>query len=354
MSILLLGNYRLSFVAVDDVPIRRYSGSAWRGLFGHALKKTLCITRGNDCSRCLLYYSCGYSYLFETPPPPDAEKMRKYRAVPHPFVIIPLQTEDACYKPSEYFSIGIRLFGRANRHLPYVVQSWKIAGSLGFGQGGGHRFQLATVLQEAIPGSGEWNAIYRPDEPLKSIPPAPPEVPAKPDRVHIALRSPLRLNRESRPVAPEDFTFSDLFRPLLRRTSMLSYFHGEQPLEVDFKQLSEQSDTVELVEPKLHWQKWTRHSSRQKTSINMSGIEGEFHLDPGQLDAFWPYLWLGQWLGVGKGTVMGQGRYQINAASLPDMQIPIQGGTIEAKAQVAGNSQAQTLDKAAAAHLQNP
>jgi CRISPR/Cas system endoribonuclease Cas6 (RAMP superfamily) len=35
------------------------------------------------------------------------------------------------------------------------------------------------------------------------------------------------------------------------------------------------------------------------------------------LDAFWPYLWLGQWTHAGKGTSMGMGAYTIQPASLP-------------------------------------
>ncbi len=317
MSVLLLGNYRLSFAAVDDVPIRKFSGSAWRGLFGHSLKKTLCITQSEDCCRCLLYYNCGYSYLFETPPPPDAEKMRKYQAAPHPFVLLPLHNEEMHFKPGEYFSVGIRLFGKANSYLPYVIQAWKNAGASGLGQGI-HRFKLAAVEQETQPGSGQWKPIYQPDNPLIPLLPAPPAFPPIPGTVQIHLSSPLRLQQEGKLVSAEKLTFSSFFRPLLRRISMLSYFHSEQPLEVDFKQLSQQSDAVELISPELTWQKQRRYSSRQNNSISMSGILGEFNLNPEQLEPFWPYLWLGQWTGVGKGTVMGQGKYLINPENLEE------------------------------------
>ncbi len=311
MSILLLGNYRLSFVAVDNVPIRKFSGSAWRGLFGHSLKKTLCITQGEECNRCLLCYSCGYSYLFETPPPPDAEKMRKYQAAPHPFILLPLHHEDMLFKPGEYFSVGLRLFGKANSYLPYIIQTWKNAGTAGLGQGT-HRFQLAAVEQETQPGSEQWKPIYQPDSPLTAFTPAAPEQPPLPDSIRIHLNSPLRLKENGKTVSAEQLTFGNLFRPLLRRISMLSYFHSEQPLEVDFKQLNQQSNSVEIIQPQLYWQKWSRYSSRQKTSLDMSGIQGEFSLKPEQLEPFWPYLWLGQWTGVGKGTVMGQGQYLVN------------------------------------------
>lgn len=347
MEILQLGNYRLSFIAIDDVPIRKFSGSAWRGLFGHSLKKTLCITQGEECNRCLLYHSCGYSYLFETPPPPDTEKMRKYPAVPHPFILQPLHNEEMHFKPGEYFSVGLRLFGKATDYLPYVIQSWKNAGSSGLGQGL-HRFQLAAVEQEKQLGSGKWQPIYQPNRPLTPIPASFPSLPSLPNTLELHLTSPLRVNENGRVVDAENLTFSSFFRTLLRRISMLSYFHSDRPLEVDFKHLNQQSREIELIKPKLHWQKWSRYSSRQKSTIDMSGIQGSFSLENKQLEPFWSYLWLGQWLGVGKGAVMGQGQYLINPASLPDRQKAPLTNNNERVAQVAGNKQPGMLGKTGA------
>jgi CRISPR/Cas system endoribonuclease Cas6 (RAMP superfamily) len=34
------------------------------------------------------------------------------------------------------------------------------------------------------------------------------------------------------------------------------------------------------------------------------------------LEVFWPYLWLGQWTHIGKGTSMGMGAYTIQSDKL--------------------------------------
>lgn len=68
--------FRFNFSTDQPIKLPQYPGSAWRGAFGHALKKTVCIVRNTPCGDCLLKSSCAYSYLFETPPPANTEKMR--------------------------------------------------------------------------------------------------------------------------------------------------------------------------------------------------------------------------------------------------------------------------------------
>lgn len=79
--------YRLYFSTERPIRLPGFAGSAWRGAFGHALKKTVCVVRNTPCNQCLLKNACAYSVVFETPPPANAEKMRKYTAAPHPFVL---------------------------------------------------------------------------------------------------------------------------------------------------------------------------------------------------------------------------------------------------------------------------
>lgn len=89
--------YRLRFKPSRKGRLPGYTGSAWRGVLGHALKKIVCVTHLNSCPPCLLYRSCPYPYIFETPPPVAAQKMCKYTAAPHPFVLEPPQKEKKSY-----------------------------------------------------------------------------------------------------------------------------------------------------------------------------------------------------------------------------------------------------------------
>jgi len=314
-----VARYRLRFTPPESAQLRHgYAGSAWRGGFGHALKRTVCVTRERDCPNCLLYRSCVYPYIFETPPPPDAAKMRRYTAAPHPFVLAPMDPPETAHGQGKAIGLGLTLVGRANRQLPYFVHALARAGREGIGRGR-PPLALKDVSQEVSPGCGEWRTIYTGEGPLQTLPPAAAAVPEPPaGAIQITIRTPLRLKRANKLVRPETFGFSDLFRNLLRRVSMLSYFHTDAPLDAPFAELARASETINLIHRDLTWRDWTRYSSRQGRTMQMGGVVGTVVVARHELDPFWPYLWIGQWVQAGKGTSMGLGGYHIRAASLRD------------------------------------
>ena len=87
---LSIGLFCLEFVALDDIPLPDYTGFAWRGLFGHGLKQSVCrMPPHTRCEGCLLRNQCAYIQVFETPPPDDTARMRRYPVIPHPFILNP-------------------------------------------------------------------------------------------------------------------------------------------------------------------------------------------------------------------------------------------------------------------------
>jgi hypothetical protein len=78
-----------------------------------------------------------------------------------------------------------------------------------------------------------------------------------------------------------DLEFDVLIRNLLRRTSLVHYFHGNG--------------------------RW--NSSRQEQRINMGGFVGEITFE-GDLRSFMPLIKAGEVLHVGKGTAFGLGRHE--------------------------------------------
>lgn len=311
---LSVGYYQLRFNAVERMALPEVSGSAWRGLLGHGLKRTVCVTRESQCANCLLYRSCAYPYIFETPPPTNSRRMRRYTAAPHPFVLSTHTTDNRVLAPGDALDLELTLFGRSNAYLPYIVHAFRIAGERGIGRGRG-RFQLTEVQQQTEMDGIRWQSIWCEGDSLIPKDAFVPIEPICPDRVRLQLQSPLRVKRDEKLVGPRDFEFHDLFRNLLRRISMLMYFHTETPLNVDFAELTQSSRQVKILEKDLVWRDWTRYSTRQRTTMQMGGITGEVELIGSVLEPFWPYLWLGQWTHAGKGTSMGLGRYRIVEAS---------------------------------------
>lgn len=306
-----LKTYRFHFDTAAPLRLPDYPGSAWRGAFGHALKRTVCVVRNTPCDQCLLKKACAYSYVFETPPPAGTEKMRKYTATPHPFVFR--------FGPNKQnhagFSLDLILFGHGQRFFPYIVHALQTAGKTGVG---GHKQQFYLVKIDDIDFQGNASTIYQAGELRPQRPAATPTCPPLPSCITLTFESPLRIKQDGKNITPNRFNFGALFSTLLRRISMISYFHTDTPLETDFAALTANARTVQFRDANLHWYDWTRYSSRQQTEMNMGGVLGSATLDMHGLEDFWPYLWLGQWTHVGKGTSMGMGAYTITPTSLPN------------------------------------
>ncbi|MEK7699374.1 MAG: hypothetical protein AAB332_03125, partial [Planctomycetota bacterium] len=132
-------------------------GAVFRGGFGYAFKKVVCVVKGKPCDSCLLKQKCIYSYIFETPPPDDTEILRLYPKVPHPFVIEPPITEKLVFAPGEALSFHLILIGNAIDYLPYFIYTFTEFGKQGIGTGRG-KYDLVQV--EGIGLEGKAVEIY--------------------------------------------------------------------------------------------------------------------------------------------------------------------------------------------------
>ncbi len=311
---LTIGRFELTVEAKEPIILPPYKGSTLRGGFGNAFRRVVCVIREKECKECLLKGQCIYSYVFETPPPADTKVMRKYEAAPHPFIIEPPLQKKMGYKPGDQFSFGLTLIGKAVDYLPYFIYTFDQLGGMGIGKGRG-KFELKEVRSRD---NGEGLCtIYTSGSKMLQ--------PFKPEKINIetdiretgreitALKidflTPTRLYYNERLVL--DLEFHILVRQLLRRISLLSYFHcGIDPSVWDFKGLINRSLEVKVTERKLKWYNWERYSGRQETRINMGGFVGNIAFS-GDLAPFWPYLLLGEYVHVGKGSSFGLGKYEI-------------------------------------------
>jgi hypothetical protein len=309
IPVLPIGRYRARFASDTTPRLSDFPGNAWRGALGHALKRSVCVTRQPECKDCLLYRSCLYPYFWDTPPHLGAEKMRKYENAPHPFVLEPDEAEP--------LNLAFSLLGQANRHLPVFIHALTQAAAGPRGVSG-NVLDLVAVEQVAVDAGVDWQPIFTPGQALAPLPPSVAGVPPPPADCALEILTPLRVKREGRHVGPRDFTFADLFGNLLRRISMLTYFHTETPLEVDFRGLKEAARQVPC-KAELQWLEHSRYSKRQESAMQMGGVVGRLMLEDVDLAPFWPYLWLGQYTHAGSGATMGMGRYRfvgMDAASL--------------------------------------
>jgi len=308
-----IGVYRFEFAAEEPLVLPPFPGSAWRGLVGHGLRRTVCVTRQPGCDGCLLVGSCVYSTIFESPPP-DASAGERYNAVPHPFALAVESAEDpVSLAEGDRLGFGITLFGAANSALPYFAHAMNQVGDRGIGRGHG-RFAFRRLLQHGGL-SGGWQQIYSADGPLRRLPEletAPLLHEDPPPAVTVRLLTPLRLKRRGRLVGPGEFQIDDMLRQLFWRVSDLTRFYGSSHTPPRWDDL--ETAVVDLaMEPSgLRWRDWSRYSSRQDTLMQMGGLVGDLLLSGEGLRVLWPLLRLGEWVQVGKATSMGLGRYRLD------------------------------------------
>ena len=129
-----------------------------------------------------------------------------------------------------------------------------------------------------------------------------------PSILHLNFLTPTRLKFEGR-LSPK-LEFHILIRNLLRRISLLSYFHCENELDLDFKAIIQKAEEVRVEKSNLTWFDWERYSNRQDTTMKMGGFIGSITFE-GNFEPFMPFLSLGEYIHVGKGTSFGLGKYKV-------------------------------------------
>jgi hypothetical protein len=323
---LRIAKYHFKLQAVERLGLPRYKGSTLRGGFGSVFKRTVCFQKEvKSCADCLLRANCPYAYIFETAPPQDAEVLRTYSDVPLPFVIEPPLDTKTVYEPGETLDFGLVLVGRAINYLPYFIVVFQELGKVGLGQGrGNYRLREVAAVQ---PLSGEEEVIYSAAnemvcerdlsvgwQEIKSQIPNPkiqtPTSNLQPPNPKLTVNflTPTRMKYEGRFVDRPEFHV--LVRNILRRVSSLYYFHCGERWETDYRGIIEAAQGVQLAEAGTGWVDWERYSRRQQQRMNLGGLVGRATYE-GELEPFLPLLVLGELVHVGKGTVFGNGKYEV-------------------------------------------
>ncbi|MBI3358798.1 MAG: CRISPR system precrRNA processing endoribonuclease RAMP protein Cas6 [Nitrospirae bacterium] len=309
-----VAQFRFFCKALTEIILPPYKGSAFRGGFGHALKKAVCTVEHKICERCLLRTHCLYPYIFETalsladPAPEPA------RDLPRPFVLIPPLDNKRLYDPGEVFTCDLILIGKAIELLPYFVHTMDQLGQRGLGRALGQFTidKVESIRPDAPPKeiySGQDNKLADPGPPIlidRTLPLL--KVPMK--EITIDFLTPVRLkSQEHLTDQPE---FAVFFSRLLDRISALSRYHHDIPLEVDFKGLKSLAEHVQIQSSQTDWYDWERYSNRQQTRMKMGGLLGTVTYE-GDIKPFLPFLALGEYVHVGKGATFGLGRYEVRA-----------------------------------------
>jgi hypothetical protein len=311
---LVVRRFRLRFEAEREYFLPGYRGSAWRGVFGRALKDLVCVREDRECDPCPARLACAYPSIFETQAAGADGAPGSVRQAPHPYVLAP----EAEWRPRQVRgeTVEVTLLGRGAGQWAVVLEALRRGAEQGIGA---ERIPLRLAsVEEETPSAG-WREIRAAGGGLVAGPAWPPEAPAMPGRVRILLVAPLRVRREQDLLEPERLDFAEFAAAVLRRLALLSRFHTEEAWRLDHAGLTGAARRARVLGQRLEWQDWARYSNRQGQRIPMGGVVGWYELETAGLEGLWPYLWLGQWTHAGKGAVMGLGKYRLE--SLPDRPV---------------------------------
>jgi hypothetical protein len=133
----------------------------------------------------------------------------------------------------------------------------------------------------------------------------------------LELSTPMRLQQQGQPLRPTRLGSHSLLTNLVRRVALVMELHAAQTQWQD-KVAHTLHHTRHISDTRhLHWYDWKRYSSRQQQEMTLGGVVGQWHLQgpTPSMQALWPWLWLGQWLHVGKNVTMGMGAYRVHTAT---------------------------------------
>lgn len=301
-----IARYRFHFKALTPVRFPEWSGSMLRGAFGHALRRIACMTRQRDCAGCPLLATCPYPAIFA--PPPVANSLHRLTQTPAPYVIEPAVWGERRIEAGDGWHFDLVLFGRALGELPLIALAWRQAAQSGLGPGDG-RSDLESI-DWLLPNGTRETVLAGPQERLQDHSPFIPDcTPTRCRRLTLRFSTPLRLQDNGRAVPPARLTADRLLMAAVRRASLICECHGTGAPHWDYTALADLARQVGSTKA-LTWQDWTRRSSRQQQTMQLGGVIGSWTLE-GDLTPFLPALRIGEWLHVGKETVFGLGRYDL-------------------------------------------
>ena len=312
-----LARYRFTAVFDRDLDLPAFAGPLLRSVFGQALRRGACVTGAPDCTGCPLLHGCAYPAVIE-PPPRPTQFGTSIHQVPCPWVMEPPPPDLARLPAGQPLQWHQVLVGEdvLNR-LPAVVQAWDRALLDGFGH---QRVRGRLVDLSCLGADGSATTVRAP--PGRSLLPHPNTMtlPAHPvaasDQVHLHIHTPLRLQHDGRPLQPADLAPRKLAADLLRRCNLMLDLHlGIRPAPFDAAALVAHAATLTDDRSNLHWRDGARYSARQKQETPLGGVMGRWTLR-GDLAPLLPWLWLGQWLHLGKGTAMGLGAYTLEVPAM--------------------------------------
>lgn len=273
--------------------VQAHPGSAWRGAFGHALKRIVCAMRHRPCEGCPLATVCIHQALFGPDSTADAGR---------PFILCPDRAPPGgVIQAGQAFRVRLTVLPAAETAAAYAVRALLEAAAAGLSA---RRVPLDCV---AITDADTGQTV----DPSSSLPPPRAiHCPAPPTSVRLRMTTPLRIRLGGDLLTGRTLRPAHLIGAALRRLRALGLPASSALADA----ARAEAAALHFEQPRLGWIETTRFSTRQNSAMQMGGIVGDALLDLGRARHVWPLLWAASILHLGKGASMGFGRIEAAAA----------------------------------------
>lgn len=301
---------RMTLSAEEAVVLPPFLGSTFRGAFGHALRRMVCVMGPEQvCGECGLRQACSYTRIFE--PYVEGERPPFLGGVDQavrPYVFEPFE-EGGRLAPGGTVRFDLLLFGQASELAAYTVLAVERMARVGLGA---RRIPFRLQKVEALSPDGSAQEVFRAGAPLSGArisAAVPAAAPLPEGEVTLRFETPLRI--KTRDHLNDRPRFRDLAFNMLRRILELSYFHVPGAvIDWNFRPLLDRTDDVQIIAADLAWHDWERFSQRQGTSMKLGGLVGTMTL-AGDLSPFTSLLRAAEVVHVGKGATFGLGKVSV-------------------------------------------
>jgi len=277
----------------------------FRSIIGYQLRKMCCIARNSVCSDCMFNASCIYGAVFESIVPKDNAALTGRDRISHPIII---DSDNFAGEELDSLLLSIIFLGQTIPHFPYFYYALVKGGEAGIMK---ERipYKVSDIVE--FPASGKESSLMIDEQKIKTqIDPDRWEfdkiIETKIEKKYtIKLLSPLRYKAQGRYAGKiVDAEFAGC---LHRRTQILCSQYGCSDQCGDYKF----SGDWTAVQQDLKWQDYVHYSARQKKTMRLGGLAGNFTL----AGSFSPYersfLQFAEIFHGGKNTNFGLGKMKV-------------------------------------------
>ena len=311
-----LYRYRVNIRIREEMLLPQYKGSAFRGVFGHALRRVVCPFKEKECQECMLRLKCIFSAVMGAPVDEGHPHYRKFSSPHRPYLIVPPITTKRLFEGGERLFFEVVLVGSVNDYLPYFVFAFEEMGRRGMGL---RRARFEVVSVDAVDACLRRRRIYAGAEGV--LRGGGPRIAYRQFRgqrwgekgLKVTFETPTRIKWRGRLLS--HIPFGVLVERLAERACMLAHFYcGAELAELKEVQPLEGVKAIKAVTEDLKWLDWRRYSSRHG-EMTLGGVVGTV-IYRGDFHGYLPLLKVGEHIHVGKAVTFGLGKLKVEASDV--------------------------------------